>query len=101
MTLSYIDRAATLHNASSVHVAQMTVAVHVAAVTIFNEDAQTSLHAERLVWAKKTVADPNGMARAMALSVLADPNIQNVYPNATDNQVQVAVDGLVNLFLNI
>jgi len=99
--LSYVQRAATLHNASSVHIAQMTVAVHVAAVAVLNESGATQNHAERLAWARKTVSAPEQMARAMALAVLADPNIESAYPDATDEQVQIAVNGLIDLFLNL
>lgn len=100
MSMSYTQSMQVITAGGGPAAAQLAFAVATAAVTVLSEDPTTTNHAARLTWAQKTLANPDYMARAMAYGVLADPNIQAVWPNQTDVQVQTSVNALVNGFLN-
>ena len=79
---------------------KVLVAVIVAADTILNEDAGTTNHANRLIWAKGAYANPTQEAKRMTMAVLAankSATVQQI-TDAGDSTVQTNVDAAVNLF---
>lgn len=76
------------------------VACAVAADIIRTEDPGTPNHANRMTWAGQILANPDGIGKAMLWAVLVanrDSTTQQII-DATDAQVQTAVDAAVDLF---
>jgi hypothetical protein len=79
---------------------KIEVACLVAAAAIVAEDAGTSNHANRLVWARNTYTTPRAMAEKMLMAALAANKASTVaqITGATDATLQTIVDSSVNLF---
>ena len=79
---------------------KVEVACIVAAEAIRGEDAGTTNHANRLVWAKEAFTSPSGTASKMWMALLAankDLTVQQIQ-EATDAAIQTKVDAAINLF---
>jgi phosphoglycerate dehydrogenase-like enzyme len=79
---------------------RIEVAVIVAAEKIRTEASDTPNHANRLVWAKATFGSTRRVAEQMLMALLA---ANRALPTAdligvTDEGLQAAVDGAVNIF---
>ena len=79
---------------------KITVAVGVAADTIWAEDAGTENHANRLLWAKAAYENPQRAAEQIMWSVIIANRGQSVANilAAPDAAIQTNVDAVVNLF---
>lgn len=79
---------------------KIRVACFIAAEKVRVENAGTSNHAARLVWARSVFADPAQEAKRMVWAVLAQNNSLTLaqITGATDAQVQTAVDAAVDVF---
>ena len=79
---------------------KIEVAVIVAAETIRTEDAGTTNHANRLVWAKQAFATPRDAAEKMLMALLAANKdaSASVITSATDAAIQTKVSAAVDLF---
>lgn len=79
---------------------RVTMACIVAAKNVFGEDAGTTNHANRLVWAKACFSEPQRIGSEMfrsAVQLMSDPsNIDSV----TDTAIQNGVNGLVDQMAN-
>lgn len=79
---------------------KITSACAVAAEAIRTESGGTANHANRLIWAKQAITDPEGMANKIIWSLLA----QNVAATsaqiqaATDASILTAVQAVIDLF---
>jgi len=79
---------------------KVEVACIVAAESIRNEDAGTTNHANRLVWAKSAFSNPNTVAVQMLMALLAankDLTVAQI-EGASDAAIQTAVDNAVDIF---
>ena len=79
---------------------KLSVAVVIAAETIRNEDAGTTNHANRLVWAKSAFNNPESIATSMLKALLAanaSLTVQQI-SDASDEALQSKVDLAVNVF---
>lgn len=74
------------------------VAVFKAAVDVLNEAANTTNHANRVIWANAVMLDPKAKTQQMKTHILTNATIQTVLNDATDNDVQFVVNGLVDTF---
>lgn len=77
---------------------RIAVACVVAARGIFGENGATSNHANRLIWARQAIADVDAMALTVIWGVLSDNAVRTAGENATDAQVQSALDAVVDTF---
>lgn len=80
---------------------RVQVAVFIAADKIWAESDTTPFHAERLVWAKKVLTGSAGTGMSLIMWVVLAQNRQYTTAQilgATDDAIQTAVDGVVNLF---
>lgn len=79
---------------------KIAVACIVAAETIRTENPATTLHTERLAWAKAVFRDPLGESLRMTWAVLAQNAGQPLanINGATDGAIQTAVNNAVNVF---
>lgn len=77
---------------------RMTVAVAFAAQDVLAESDQTPSHAQRVTWARNTLADPRAMAKKMIWAVLADATIVAAGGSVTDAQIKMAVASRVTDF---
>lgn len=75
-------------------------AVVMAAEAIRTEVNTTPNHANRLLWAKATYADPDAAAAKMIYPVLAQNAVQTLttITGSSDSQVQTAVNAAVDVF---
>lgn len=82
-------------------VQRMTIAVAVAAETIREEPVDTLNHDARVAWAKRAMANPDGMARQMLVLALAHYRASSYaqIQGATDAGLQAAVDQTVALLV--
>jgi len=80
---------------------RMTIAVAVAAESIREEPTDTANHDARVAWAKRAMANPDGMARQMLVLALAQYRASSAaqIQGATDAGLQAAVDQTVNLLV--
>ena len=79
---------------------KVSIAVAVAADTIFNENPATTNHTNRLIWAKQALQNPLGKAAEMFPSLLAqnkDAAVSAIM-GASDATIQSNVDGSIDLF---
>jgi hypothetical protein len=74
------------------------VAVFKAAVDVLNEAANTTNHANRVIWANAVMLDPKTKMQQMKTHILTNSTIQTVLNNVTDDDVQFVVNGLVDTF---
>lgn len=77
---------------------QAFVAVLKAASDIRNEDAGTSNHANRLLWAQSVEQDPAARVLEMRYRIMQNATIQAAPTAATDNDVQFVVNSLIDSF---
>ena len=79
---------------------QITAAIAIAAQNIVNESSSTPNYTERYAWAAKASSNPSNEANRFLIGVLAANNTATVeqIQNATDEQIQINVDGLIDLF---
>ena len=81
---------------------RIEVACIVAAEKIRAEDVTTENHVNRITWAKATFGGSRRVAELMLMSLLAANRALSVEQitgvNVTDEVLQTAVDGAVNLF---
>lgn len=77
---------------------QSFVAVLKAAADIRNEDAGTSNHANRLLWAQAVEQDPAAKVREMRYRIMENATLSANPTGATDNDVQFVVNSLVDAF---
>lgn len=89
----------TLANTDDELKRQIKVACIVACDVIRAEAEATPNHANRLAWARATLANPDAAASQMVLAVLAQNRAATVaqITGADDETVQAAVDNAVNL----
>ncbi len=71
-----------------------------AAEQVRNEDAATDNHTDRLAWARRVFTDPGDGPEVLRVfrAVLMNPTVQSAGEAATDEDIQSAVTGLVDLF---
>ena len=78
---------------------KIRVAAVVACDVIRAEDAQTANHANRLIWASRTLDNPGAAAEKLTWAVLAQNRAFTVaqITGADDATVQTAVNAAINL----
>jgi hypothetical protein len=79
---------------------RVQVACVVAGDKIVKEDAQTVNHANRLTWAKRAFSSSRSVAENILPYLLAayrEAPLQNII-DASDEDIQAAVDAVVNIF---
>jgi len=79
---------------------KIEVACVIAAEAVRTEDAGTTNHANRLIWAKRTFSSPRGVAEQMMMAILAANNALSVaqITGSSDSAIQTKVDAAVDLF---
>jgi len=77
---------------------KVIVACVQAASTVFNENANTASHAERIVWANQVLADPTKQAQRMLWGVCLNASVQSAGEAVADATLQTVVDNLVTFF---
>jgi hypothetical protein len=101
--MAYTDIHDAATNSDHVLRKQVFAAIHKAAVDVINEDAGTANHAARLHWARGILnsveANLSEAASTMG-AVLQNVSIQSAPTTSTDNDVQFAVNALVNTLAN-
>ena len=68
------------------------------AVYIINEDPGTANHANRLIWAKAAVLNPDGASSSAMANVLGNQQFLDNENNITDAQIQSITEQYVNNF---
>ena len=79
---------------------KVTVAVIVAAETVFSEPGGTTNHANRVIWAREASINPRGMAFVFMSAVLAankSAAVENII-EAPDDAIQTNVKAVINNF---
>lgn len=94
--MSYTERYALTENGTFRHKLQM--AIWIAAVDVTNEPGSTPNHAQRLVWAKRSLRGPIDTADMLKVAIRASANatIGEAGTNASDSDIQFVVNGLVD-----
>ena len=79
---------------------KVTVAVIVAAETVFAEDGGTANHANRIIWAREASINPRAMAEVFMSAVLAANKAATVgnISGAADSAIQTNVDDVIDNF---
>lgn len=77
---------------------QAFVAVLKAAADIRNEDAGTTNHANRLVWAAAAEQNPGAKVLEMRYRIMENATVQAAPTAASDNDVQFVVNSLIDSF---
>jgi len=79
---------------------QIKMAIAMSALTITNEAAGTTNHANRLIWAKAALANPDNEVNRVVWYVLAANASATIaqITSATDATVQTNVDAAIALF---
>ena len=94
--MAYIDIYSAATVADHILRKQTAVALHKAAVDVMNEDPATAEHSQRMAWARRVLADPEGWAAKVIWKVLENATIQAAPTTTTDGDVQFMVNSLVN-----
>ena len=76
------------------------VAICNAAYNVLNEDPAAANHANRILWANDTLANPERMMNLEMSMVVQNPTIQAEGDNAADSDIQFVVNGLVDYYAN-
>jgi hypothetical protein len=76
------------------------VAISNAAYNVLNEDPGTANHANRITWANNVLASPERMMNLEMAILVQNSTIQAAGDNASDNDIQFVVNGLVDQFAN-
>lgn len=82
---------------------QVAVAIFTAAVNVVNESPDTENHAARLHWARRVLVGndgPTSEAGVAIWKVLENATIQAAPAASEDNDVQFAVNAIVNTLAN-
>ncbi len=79
---------------------KVTVAVVVAAETVYAEAVGTSNHANRIIWAREAMTNPSGMAKVFMGPVIVANKAATVAQivGAADTLIQTNVDDVVDDF---
>lgn len=77
---------------------RLTAACAKSAQYVLIEDPATVNHAQRLVWAHKTLADAPAMAEALMWGLLSNATVANAGEAATDNDIEYVVASLIDTF---
>ena len=79
---------------------KIEVACWIGADVVRSEDPGTANHANRLLWAKAVLEDPEDMALSMLPILLAQNKAAAVgaITGATDNSIQTAVENAIDVF---
>jgi hypothetical protein len=87
-------------SANDVLNAKIRVGVFIGAEAVRTEAPATTNHANRMKWAKAVFSDPDEAAKKMIWAVLAQNQAQTlaVILNATDAQVQTAINAAIDVF---
>jgi len=80
---------------------RVVVACVNAAKDIFNEDAGTANHANRVTWATKVLDGAPAQAEHMLWGIVSDATIQANGDSSSDTQIQTAVNSLVNFMASV
>ena len=78
--------------------ARVASAVSKAAFDILNESPATENHAERVVWAKASMLNAEGVAEQMLWAIVQNATIQTEGLDSTDNDIQFVVNSNINYF---
>lgn len=79
---------------------KITVAIIVAAETVYAEDSGEPNHVNRVIWAREASINPRGMAGVFMSAVLAAnkaATVTNII-GATDSAIQTNIDGVIDNF---
>lgn len=95
--MAYIDDWNLMQNSGELK-ARCEVAVAKAALAILTEDPGTTNHDTRSKWAKVTLQDSCAEARKMIVAIIADSKVSAEKELVGDEDLQSAVDVLVNIF---
>jgi hypothetical protein len=76
------------------------IAICNAAFNVLNEAADAANHANRILWANDSLANPERMMSLEMSMVVQNPTIQAAGDNAADSDIQFVVNGLVDYFGN-
>jgi hypothetical protein len=77
---------------------RVTVAIAKASQDILGEAGTVTNHAQRLLWARLAVSEPEAEMARMMWGVLGNAAIRNKGESASDAEVQAGVDAIINLF---
>src|SRR5262245_1700860 len=76
------------------------IAICNAAYNVVNEDPGTANHANRILWANDVLANPERMMNLEMSLLVQNSTIQAEGDNATDNDIQFVVNGLIDPYAN-
>lgn len=102
--MAYTDIYTAATNEASTLRQKIAVAMFKAAVDIVNEDPSYDNHYNRLVWARKVLANnsaPVTEAERWIWRVLENTTIQADPANAVDNDVQFVVNSILSYIVNV
>lgn len=87
-----------MHASASLLRNKVAAAVAKAAMDVLNEDAGTTNHTARVVWAKDALINAEAVGTRMMWGVLGNATIQASGDASSDNDIQYVVNGLINVF---
>ena len=96
--MTLYDDIFNLRYTSSVLKNRTTVAVAKAAQDILAEDPSTVNHANRIIWARQALSGTASQADTFMWAILSNAAVRAVGEDATDAQIQSAVDAAVDNF---
>ena len=76
------------------------IAISNAAYNVLNEDPAAANHANRILWANDTLANPERMMNLEMSMLVQNPTIQAEGDNAADGDIQYVINGLVDYYAN-
>lgn len=77
---------------------QVMMAVIKSAIAVANEDPATPGHAQRAHYAQAALANPESVARCMALGVASNPVIS---AESSDNDIEFTVNSIFNAYAGV
>lgn len=77
---------------------RLTSAIADAAQDVLNEDAGTTNHAQRVVWAKAALADAQGMAEKMMWGLVGNATVASSGEASSDNDILFVVASLIDTY---
>ena len=95
--MAYLDTWNLRYTSSNLK-CRAAVAVAKAAQDILNEDAGTTNHANRLIWAKQTLLDSMAKAEQMMWPLVSNATIAAAGESATDSDIQFVVNSNIDAF---
>jgi len=96
--MSVYDDAYNLRYTSSTLRNRATVAIAKAGIDVKNEDAGTTNHTNRLLWAEEALVNTKALTEKMMWAILADSTVREAGNASTDAQVQNAVNAVIDTF---